>query len=337
MIHDLLLRLAGRLPDDLITRARQWLADGREGDLARAVTFGVLGHRVPIGEWDRELLADLLAADGVDPAALATATISEADPAPPHVFAPGAPEPQDAVDRAAVDTVSADVQVRGLWRVWRAPEQDTPWPPPRRLFLVETDATADPVAMAARVQSALAEAGEDSPQVEVFRTGAGLPAYQRLARGNGVLLWTRSSRQRVRLAVVFDEVDARNGPRFAAAHPVVDDLSERRRVLDYLRAGSPLLVTTARMDDVVDRNLVGVVPMSFRTDGSWIWTDTTAYYLERHGLAPDPALLAHIRDAAYTIPDVDAVARHRAMAVLQSPSEQEPVWTVGGGSGARHG
>lgn len=339
MIHDLLLRLAGRLPDDLITRARQWLADGQEGDLARAVAFGVLGHRVPITERDRDQLADLLAADGVDPAALAAAVLAEADPAPPYVFAAGAPEPADDIDRAAVDVVAGDARARGLWRVWRAPAQDTPWPPPRRVYLIEVDAnsaTAAPAALAASAQSALAEAGEAGPQVEVFPTGAALPAYQRLARGHGVLLWARTSPPRIRLAAAFDGADARTGPGFAASHPVVDDPGERRQVLDYLRAGSPLLVTTARMDDVVDRTRVGAVPMSFRTDGRWIWTDTTTYYLERHWLAPDPALLAHIRDARYAIPEVDDVAVHRAMAVLQGPPTQEPVWTVGGGSGARH-
>lgn len=38
--HGLLLRLAGKAPDDLIFRAREWLAEGREGDVARAVTAG---------------------------------------------------------------------------------------------------------------------------------------------------------------------------------------------------------------------------------------------------------------------------------------------------------
>jgi hypothetical protein len=103
-------------------------------------------------------------------------------------------------------------------------------------------------------------------------------------------------------------------------------------VVEYLYAGEPLLVTTAQMDDVVDPERGNSVPMNFRTDGTWIWTDTTTYYLEQHRMAPDTDLLEHIRSVRYRMPALDGVALHRAMAVLQAPSEDEPVWTYGGPS-----
>jgi len=101
-------------------------------------------------------------------------------------------------------------------------------------------------------------------------------------------------------------------------------------VLDYLHAGVSLLVTTAHMHDVIDRSQPNTVPMNFRTDGTWIWTDTTTYYLEHHRITPDPDLLAHIRSADYRIPALDGVAIHRAMTVLMQPAEDEPVWTNDG-------
>jgi hypothetical protein len=84
----------------------------------------------------------------------------------------------------------------------------------------------------------------------------------------------------------------------------------------YLSAGEPLLVTPTLDPDVVEPGLGRMVPVSFRTDGFWIWSDAATYYLRRHGLAPDPELLAHIRAADYAPPEVDGAALHRAGAAM---------------------
>ena len=59
------------------------------------------------------------------------------------------------------------------------------------------------------------------------------------------------------------------------------------------------------------------VPTIIRTDGTWIWTDSTAYYLREYGLQPDADLLAHIRANSYEVPFADGVAIHRATAVCR--------------------
>jgi hypothetical protein len=219
-----------------------------------------------------------------------------------------------------------------VWRAWRYPADESPWPPPRRIYLIETDEDTDLVALTARIQERLTAAGETDPQVEAFPMGAELPTYQRLARAYAGLIWASTPSPDIKVAAVFDEVDAETGPRFSGDHARMDDEIESRKVIDYLRAGEPLLVTTAQMDDVVDRSHRNAVPMNFRTDGTWIWTDTTTYYLERHQLTPDTELLAHIRSSEYRMPTLDGVAIHRAMAVLQEPSDEEPVWTYDGSS-----
>jgi len=338
--HGLLLWLAGKVPDELVTQARDWLAEGREGEAARAVTFAVLNQNIPLVEADLALLATLLDAEGVDGSALAQLQPAQFDPAPPFGFAPVSPgteppaQPDDAplddVDETAVAAVSEETGVHGVWRVWRSPADGSPWPPPRRVYLVEADAEVDLVGMAARLQRRLEAAGEPSPQVEAHPVGAELPAYQRLAKAYAQLVWAATPPPDIQIATVFDEVDAQAGPRFSVSHERMDDEAEVHRVIDYLRAGEPLLVTTARMDDMVDRSRRNAVPMSFRTDGAWIWTDTTTYYLERHRLTPDVGLLAHIRSSGYLTPALDGVAIHRAMAVLQAPAEEEPVWTYDG-------
>jgi hypothetical protein len=136
------------------------------------------------------------------------------------------------------------------------------------------------------------------------------------------------------LARVFDFADPVTGPGFEPGHRVITDQAERDRLLGYLRGGEMVMTSTARMHDVLDPEKGEVVPMTFRTDGTWIWTDTVVYYLDRHGLAPDPQLTAHIeaRCARGEDPGADLDTAIRASDFLLNPpedSEQTVVWKVG--------
>lgn len=108
------------------------------------------------------------------------------------------------------------------------------------------------------------------------------------------------------LARVFD--GARDGvPYFLPDHPRVDE----PRLVAYLKAGTPILSTTGTDIDRLDSARGQVVPLSFRTDGAWIWTDTVTYYLEEHRIRPDEELCEHIVAQDYLCPEVDdATARH---------------------------
>ncbi|MBD0671213.1 hypothetical protein [Streptomyces sp. CBMA156] len=135
-----------------------------------------------------------------------------------------------------------------------------------------------------------------------------------------------------RLAAVFDVVDPVTGPGFAADRPRLAAGAEREDVLRYLRAGAAVLLTPMLMDDVVDPDRRGVVPMGFRTDGRWIWTDTVTYYLEEYGLAPDPALLAHVReqgDGPWAEPPAEVLELAVSFVLTPPEAVEEPVWTVG--------
>lgn len=134
-----------------------------------------------------------------------------------------------------------------------------------------------------------------------------------------------------RLAAVFDVVDPVTGPGFASDRPRLAQ-AEREALARYLNGGAAVLLTPMLMDDVLDPQRRGVVPMGFRTDGRWVWTDTVTYYLTEHGLAPEPELLAHLRaqgDALCPEPSPETLERAVAF-VLTPPGEAaEPVWTVG--------
>lgn len=343
--HDALLRVAGRAPDDLLPTAREWLAEGRHADVARAVTFAALSYRVPLSEADVLGLADILAGAGVDPGALGQVEVVVADVAPPFLFSPSpdgpvAVDPPDGADDAegtrpaggpahaapngdtpddvdlAAAAAIAGEGVRGLWRAWRVPADGSPWPASRRVYVLEISAAAERPAAAAHLQRALMAVGETSPQVETYATGEDLPSYQRLARAGGTLLWAASPDREVRIATVFDHVDEEGTPSFDPDHGRLADPDERERLVAYLAAGAPLLVTTALADDLLDPDRGAVVPMSFRTDGTWIWSDAATYYLDEHGVEPDADLLAHLRAHAHALPRVDGVDIHRAVAAL---------------------
>lgn len=130
----------------------------------------------------------------------------------------------------------------------------------------------------------------------------------------------------IRTARVFDLVDSSDGPGFHRDHPRVTDPADREGLLEYLRNGAVLMHTTSRINDVLDPGRPAVVPVDFRTDGTWIWTDTVMYYLEQHGLEPDPRLAEHIRGRGYQVPPVTEDDLLRALAVARQPARR-PTWT----------
>ncbi|GAA3622191.1 hypothetical protein GCM10022223_43870 [Kineosporia mesophila] len=351
--HDMLLRLAGVLPDDLITEARGWLAEGGQVDVAQAVAFAAATGRVPVLSSDADLMAAQLREAGEDTELVDTLDrVDESVILPmPWVFAPVDPRRDDLHDHPGpIDLTSGDLdptaddvdhairlaagQESGLvavWRAWRTPADGAPWPAPRRVFVVQTgpEVTGENlVAVAARIQDALAGAGERDPQVEVCGPGTPVPGYQSSACAHAALVWAEEPAVPVRMARVFDAVDPKFGPMFAEDHPLIEDLGELTRLLQYLGNGLPVLTTSATMGDILDPDQPDVVPLTFRTDGHWVWTDTISYYLERYGLAPEPELLSYLRLTQDAGPEVSDVALHRVLSFLQRPDEGEPVWTV---------
>lgn len=120
----------------------------------------------------------------------------------------------------------------------------------------------------------------------------------------------------IRVARLYDGVHPKAGPYFAADHPTVADEAERRRLAGFLTGGAPLLHTTALDRDLLDPRGARRVPMGYRTDGVWVWSDAVSYYLERHRLAPDPELATYIRALGYACPAPEPAAVRRALAAF---------------------
>jgi hypothetical protein len=300
-LHELLLRLAGSVADELITSVRDRLGRGRLVDAAGMVTACVESG------WFAPTEADLALLTAVDPridaARLRTAMDRAGAPltARHWEFAPAIPvagtptvvaldltpdgTPLDRMDAAAARAAAGTEDAIALWRAWRAP--DGIHPEIGRVFLLSTAAPPDALPQITMVlHEALRAVGVEQPQVEVFRPDLELPWYQRTARGQSALLWADTPPVPVTIARDFDAVDPVVGPSFDPDHPTLSAGDEPRLVLEFLNAGDVLLATTARERDVFDSSLGKVVPQNFRTDGTWIWTDTVTYYLETYALSP---------------------------------------------------
>ncbi|MGC4806689.1 hypothetical protein [Micromonospora sp. DT233] len=344
-LHHLLLRLAGHAPADALAQARDALAQGRTADVARTVgEIAAAAGLAPTAE-------DVALLTAVDPGSVGV--LPGAQPAPwptppfefrptlvdESVFAPEAAPPlldltdaagdfvdlvTDQLDLAAIEAVRRVPGATALWRAWRVGGPDAASSPLARVFVLATEVPADDLpALTALAQAQLRAAGATETLVEAYAAGDELPPYQTQARGGAALLWTAAPAYPIEVARVFDGVDPAAGPWFDPGHPRLAG-ADRERMASFLDAGRPVLTTTQLMDDVVERSRGAVVPLSYRTDGAWVWTDTVTYYLRTHGLAPDPGLLEHARALGFRPPPVDAVAEHRVLAALFRPAVAGP-------------
>ncbi|GAA1991480.1 hypothetical protein [Amycolatopsis minnesotensis] len=312
-MHEVLLGLAGRVPDEFLASARGRLADGAAEEVAAVVTHELAGLGQPMTTAQAAVLAELVS--GSDARVFTAVPIVDEEPAPVWSFTRNG-EPRDCgtTTDALVESLAATPAARGLWLAWRTPLGGGEAPVP--VYVVTTDGSdlldlPDLPGLAAALQRALA--GQPGvPRIEVVGPGE-VPGYQRAARAYGTLVWASTEPPELFVARVFDRIDPDRGPLFDDDHARISDPGERARVLVYLRAGEPLMSTDAALVDVVEPRRGQVVPTSYRTDGVWLWPDAVTYYLEQYGLAPDEGLLEHIRTAGQVPEKPDAVGLDRAL------------------------
>lgn len=117
----------------------------------------------------------------------------------------------------------------------------------------------------------------------------------------------------MRIAKLFDEQDAAGAWRFAPDRARIADPAERELVGRFLRGGKMILhVSASDVDQLVPGN-GRVVPLATHTDGTWIWGAELRYYVETHGIAPEPDFLAHIVAHEYVAPEPEETAWHAAL------------------------
>ncbi|MFE3446697.1 hypothetical protein ACFXNW_27020 [Nocardia sp. NPDC059180] len=120
----------------------------------------------------------------------------------------------------------------------------------------------------------------------------------------------------MRIGRLFDGTDDAGRPEFSA-RLIMECDAERARVLGFLKGGRLVLRTSARGPDLLAPERKRGVPMSFATDGTWIWSRAAAYYLAEHGIAPEDDLLEHIHHCRFHADVPDQGATDRAVLALQ--------------------
>ncbi|HEX6357639.1 TNT domain-containing protein [Actinophytocola sp.] len=135
---------------------------------------------------------------------------------------------------------------------------------------------------------------------------------------------------RFRRARIFDH----RGP---DGRPVVDrppvPEAELQQVVKYLTTAHVVMGGRGYDPDVFDPEGTPDVPAAYLTDGTWIWTASVPHYLTKHGVPPEPDLVAHIRANGFTPPQPDEATKDAAYLALtgeipeprpQHPAQQAP-------------
>ncbi|MFC4913241.1 hypothetical protein [Actinomadura gamaensis] len=97
---------------------------------------------------------------------------------------------------------------------------------------------------------------------------------------------------------------------------VPDD--ERDALVQYLERAPIVLAARSLDTDELDSERAQRVPLTFHTDGTWVWSGAVGYYLKAHGVAPDPELVAHARGNGFRPPEVDDATRGAAVALIRT-------------------
>ncbi|MEV8437076.1 TNT domain-containing protein [Actinosynnema sp. NPDC051121] len=151
-------------------------------------------------------------------------------------------------------------------------------------------------------------------ELEIYpRDDDAIPAWLRERAGLG------AAPGAVIAAPLFDGPDAvvRDRP---AVHP-----QELDDVLAYLENAPVVLAARSYGPDALKPDATPSVPLSFHTDGTWVWPGGVAYYLRNHHVPPVPQLVQHIRDNGYEVPPVAPEAEQSAAAVATGQAEPAPL------------
>ena len=179
--HELLVRLAGRLPDRLLWRLREWLAAGAHAAVAALLPRALLRNRVGLTDEERDLLEAAVA--GRAPRKLLDAVLTVTVPDDPDVTFRSGPDP----DVAALSLLAVARGVDGcveLRQTLRGTGRHA-----QRVVLVRAEGPR-PWALAGTLARLLRAHGDTAPCVEVLPAGDP-PAYHRAALAGSTLLWRR--------------------------------------------------------------------------------------------------------------------------------------------------
>jgi hypothetical protein len=306
--HRALQFLADRLPDEAAAAARRALAcEDPQSAAARAaevMAFALRQGRIPTTDLELTVLEECLLAGGRDTSALDE--IPEWVHPRPDAFCFDAGSPEVvASDAAVLRAVVACPGVLAVWRAWRRSAIGAPWPPPTPLYLVETsDAATLRDVVRAVYGPGTVDPGPTGPVVEPYLSGYALPDLYLQAQQSARLVHVAVPAPDLLLADLFDGLPDPDGrpQELVSVSP-----EEAEALLERLANGRLVLTIEHCAEDVVDPAAGLVVPLHLMTDGRWVWSQATVYYLHRYLVAPPHDFHAYLCEQAWPSPPSDAV------------------------------
>ncbi|MGC7099320.1 hypothetical protein ACPZ19_31990 [Amycolatopsis lurida] len=186
--HELLLRLAGRLPDKTLWRFRDWLAEGAMATLARTIPRSLLKHSIDLDQPEYRLLVAGLIPHGADWHQVSSTLGVDDGGGNRYTFTKSAPDRVNSVDSVSVVVHATlrgrpDVgEVRASWRHNGTPGDREP----KRVLLVS--AVSGMPRLTGELQRVLRVLGDEEPSIEVLPPRFELPEYHRAALANSELV-----------------------------------------------------------------------------------------------------------------------------------------------------
>lgn len=184
--HELLLRLAGTLPDRFLWRYRDWLAGDAADVLARSLPRTLVRERIGLSDTEQQRLSAALLPLGADPAVV-NAILPERAPAPEYMFTAEPPVGAKAGESETLvlgATLRDRHGVREVRSTWRRDDHGNA----KRVVLVT--ASTDAVELTGEIQRVLRALGEEEPLVEVLPPTVELTGYHRAALNQSTLVCT---------------------------------------------------------------------------------------------------------------------------------------------------
>ncbi|RCW40240.1 hypothetical protein DFQ14_112121 [Halopolyspora algeriensis] len=186
LCHELLLRLAGRLPDEQLWRYRDWLAGDAAEVVARSLPRDLVRERIMLTDADHRLLSDAVLPLGADPAVVDAVLPGDEPRWDDCTFA--AESPAGGTGDSEVLVLGATLRGRqGIHEVrsaWRSRAGGAVAAGLERVVVVT--ASADFAELAGEIQRILRALGEQEPRVEVLTPEMEPTVYHRAALAESV-------------------------------------------------------------------------------------------------------------------------------------------------------
>lgn len=185
--HELLLRLAGRMPDQLLWRYRDWLGEGAMTTLARTLPRTLLKHNIDLDQPEYRLLVAGLVPHGADWHQVSSTLGVDEAPENRYTFTGSAPDWVNSVDSVSAlvhATLRGRPDVGEVRQSWRHGDGGEP----KRVLLIT--AVAGLPRLTGELQRVLRVLGDEEPSVEVMPPRFDLPTYHRAALASSELVCT---------------------------------------------------------------------------------------------------------------------------------------------------